>query len=78
MTPWIAVGRHTRSIIYHTDEDCPYLQRVNDSREVSQTQVDRQDRRVCKLCADEEDNVGKNQGDWLEINQQLKDPETTL
>lgn len=77
MSPYIAAGTHTPSKIYHSDEECPYLKGVEQTREVPQTHVERQNRRLCKLCADEEDNVGKNQGEWQEINRKLKDPETT-
>jgi len=78
MTVYIAVGTHTRSKIYHTEEDCSYLKRVQEYREVSQDQVNRQNRRVCKLCADKEDNVGKNQGDWHTINHKLETGEIDL
>jgi len=77
MTVYIAVGTHTRSKIYHTEKDCPYLKRVQDYREVSHDHVNRQNRRVCKLCADAEDNKGKNQGDWHDINRKLRNPEVT-
>jgi len=77
MSVYIAGGTHTRSKIYHTDAECPYLKRVQEEREVPYEIVARQNRRECKLCAAEEDNVGKNQGDWHEINRKLKDPDTT-
>jgi len=76
--PWIAAGTHTRSKIYHSEADCPYLKRVQASREVSTDHVERQNRRECKLCADEEDNVGKNQGDWHTINHKLETGEIDL
>lgn len=78
MTVYIAAGTHTRAKIYHTDEDCSYLQRVDDYRETTQEQVKRQNRRICKLCADAEDNVGKNQGEWHEINHKLETGEIDL
>jgi len=72
MTVYIAAGTHTRSKIYHTDESCAYLKRVEQHREVPKDHVERQNRRVCKLCADAEDDLGKNDGEWLEINRKLQ------
>jgi len=78
MTPWIAAGRHTRSIIYHTEEDCPYLQRVQNPREVSEEKIEAQDRRECKYCSETEKRGFGGATKWHKINDKLKDPETTL
>lgn len=76
MTPWIAVGTHTRSEIYHTQRDCPRLKQADDPKQLSKEQVNRQSRRLCEFCKGNRNTSGYTE--WHEINAELKDPETTL
>ena len=78
MSVYIAVGTHTRSKIYHTDAECPYLKRVQEEREVPYEIVARQNRRLCKLCADKEDDKGKNSGKWAKLNHKIETGEVEV
>jgi len=76
MTVFIAQGTHTRSEIYHTKENCPYLKRAGEIAAKDIAMVDSH-RELCSWCDTGE--IGRaGHTEWHEINAELKDEETTL
>jgi len=76
MTVFIAQGTHTRSEIYHTKENCPYLKRATEIVTKEKESIDTH-RELCSWCENGElDKSGHTE--WHEINKRLKDEETTL
>jgi len=75
MKVYITKNTHTRPETYHTREDCPYLKQA-DSITTKDKQYLNERREQCKWCA--KGYVRKGRTEWHEINDLLKDENTTL
>jgi len=70
MTVYIAQNQHTRSRVYHTNTECPYLKRTGEIAAKDIAMVDTH-REQCSWCdTGEIDKPGATE--WHKINRQLK------
>jgi len=77
MTKWIATGRHTRRSVYHTESDCPYLRQLQNAREITEEELSRRDRRLCKWCDPDATGYKSGGSEWTKLNHKLKTSEIT-
>jgi len=78
MTKWIVTrGANGTRTCYHTTEDCRYLNGTN-YRPVSDHEIEHYNLNECSACAENANAGGRDKFEWYEVNDFLKESDTTL